>query len=368
MTRQEFIRICGLFGIALPFQGVLSSCIKDEDLATPFSGNVLIIGAGAGGLSAGYFLNQQGTRFRILEASAAYGGRMRINSDFSDFPIPLGAEWIETKTSVLQEMVNNPSVQVRVQTFPDHSDSKFLNYSWFNFYEDYIIPSIADKISYNTIVQTIDYSGDQIIVRTDKGEMIADKVILSVPLQVLKDGDVQFSPPLPEGKRNAIRDTVVWEGFKAFFEFRTNFYGNEEYIFPIQPASRGQKIYYNASKGQTTNKHILGLFTVGSPAQDYISRSGDDLKNFILDELDSIYAKQATPNYIQHLTQNWNSEPFIKGGYVSDYEDWRKVRELGIPVANKIYFAGGEFTDGEDWVSVHTAAEAAKRVVGEMNR
>jgi hypothetical protein len=91
------------------------------------------------------------------------------------------------------------------------------------------------------------------------------------------------------------------------------------------------------------------------------------LKNFILSELDSIYANQATTNYIQHLTQNWNNEPFIKGGYLTDYEDWRKVRELGSSVADKLYFAGGEYTDGEDWVSVHTAAQSAKRVMKEIN-
>lgn len=41
--------------------------------------------------------------------------------------------------------------------------------------------------------------------------------------------------------------------------------------------------------------------------------------------------------------------------------------DLGKPVDDKIYFAGGEFTDGEDWVSVHTAAQSAKKAVDELN-
>uniref|UniRef100_UPI004048C6A4 flavin monoamine oxidase family protein n=1 Tax=Roseivirga sp. TaxID=1964215 RepID=UPI004048C6A4 len=367
MTRKEFIKICGLFGIGLPLQGMLSSCAKDDAVAVPFSGKVLIIGAGAGGLSAGYFLKQQGTDFKIIEASAAYGGRMRINTSFADYPIPLGAEWLETSTSIFQEIVNNSSVQVNIQTIADDPDRKFINYSWFNFFEDYIVPSIANDITFNTIVQSIDYSGNQIVVDTNNGEFIADKVIISVPLQILKDGDISFTPNLPQSKLTAINETVVWEGFKAFFEFSTNFYGDNEYVFPITPASSGQKIYYNAAFGQNTTKNILGLFVVGAPAQNLISRSGDDLKNFILSELDSIYANQATPNYMQHITQNWNNEPFIKGGYLSDFEDWRKVRELGNSVANRIFFAGGEYTDGEDWVSVHTAAQSAKRVILEIN-
>ena len=367
MTRKEFIKICGLFGIGLPIHGMLSSCQKDEDISTPFSGKVLIIGAGAGGLSAGYFLKQQGTDFEIIEASSTYGGRMRIDTSFANFPIPLGAEWLETSTSIFEEIVNDSSVQVNIQTIADNPDRKFINYSWFNFFEEYITPSIANNISYNTIVQSIDYSGNQIFVNTNNGQFIADKVVVSVPLQILKDQDISFIPNLPQSKLDAINETVVWEGFKAFFKFNSNFFGDNEYIFPITPESSGQKIYYNAALGQNTTENILGLFVVGTPAQDFITRSGDDLKNFILDELDNIYANQATPNYIDHITQNWNNEPFIKGGYLTDYEDWKKVRDLGYSVSNKLYFAGAEFTDGEDWVSVHSAAQSAKKVIDEIN-
>ncbi len=367
MTRKEFLKICALFRIGLPFQGIIASCGKEDDISTPFSGKVIVVGAGAGGLSAGYFLNQQGTDFEILEASSSYGGRMRINTNFADFPIPLGAEWLETSTNIFQEIVNDSSVQINIQTIADNPDRKFVNYSWFNFFEDYITPSIVHKISYNTIVQSIDYSANQIVLTTNNGQITADKVVVSIPLQILKDGDVSFTPNLPQSKLNAINDAVVWDGFKAFFEFNSNFYGNNEYEFPVSPASNGHKIYYNASLGQNTTKNILGLFVVGAPAQDFISRSGNDLKNFILSELDSIYANQATPNYIKHITQNWNSEPFIKGGYLSDYEDSKKARELGNSVANKLYFAGGEYTDGEDWVSVHTATKSAKRAIEEIN-
>jgi hypothetical protein len=35
-------------------------------------------------------------------------------------------------------------------------------------------------------------------------------------------------------------------------------------------------------------------------------------------------------------------------------------------VANKIYFAGGAYTNGDDWVSVHAAAASAKKTVQEI--
>jgi monoamine oxidase len=367
MTRKEFIRICGILGIGLPLASTLLSCNKDDEIEpSSFSGKVTIIGAGVGGLSAGYLLKQKGIDFEILEASSQHGGRIRINTDFADFPIPLGAEWIETDLNVFDEIVNNSSVAVNVQTFADAPDYKFLNSSWFNFFEQYVVPSILDNITYNEIVDSIDYSGDQVVINTQNGQRVTDKVIVSVPAQILKDDNISFTPSLPQSKINAINNVEIWEGFKAFFEFSTNFYGEDGHEFTINPPSDGEKLYYDATFGQNSTKNILGLFVVGTPAQDYITRTGEDLKNFILAELDSIYSNQATPNYVNHITQNWNDEPFIKSGYISDHADWRVVRELGKSVNNKVYFAGGAYTDGEDWVSVHTAAASAKSVVEEI--
>jgi monoamine oxidase len=362
MTRREFIKICGILGMSLPVQASLSSCNKNDSIEKQFKGKVIIIGAGAGGLSAAYLLQQQGIDFEILEASPIYGGRMRINTSFTNFPIPLGAEWLETDKGIFQEIVNDSSVSIHIETVPDAPELKFVNYSWYNFFEEYIVPSIADKISYNTVVQSIDYSMDQTIITTPNKQYTADKVIVSVPLKILQDGAISFIPSLPNEKLNAIADTVIWEGFKAFFEFSTKFY-NDEFQFPITPTTDGEKIYYNAALGQNTSKHILGLFVVGKPALDYNSLSDHDLKTFILNELDGIYANQATPNYIKHLSQNWKNEPFIKSGYMTDHADSETVKELGKSVANKIHFAGGAYTDGEDWVSVHTAAQSARKAV-----
>ena len=60
--------MCALFGISIPLQVSLFSCCKDDSTNIIFSGKVIIIGAGAGGLAAGYLLKQQRVDFEILEA------------------------------------------------------------------------------------------------------------------------------------------------------------------------------------------------------------------------------------------------------------------------------------------------------------
>lgn len=369
MTRKEFVKLCGILGVGLPLNPMMVSCSASDAVnssARTFDGKVVIIGAGAGGLSAGYLLAQQGSEVEILEASGQWGGRMRIHTEFADFPIPLGAEWLETDTGIFDRIVNDASVAVNVPTVPDGPDRKFVNGTWYNFYEDYILPSISNVIHYNQVVNSINYTESQVVVSTQSGEFVADKVIIATPLQILRDGDISFNPPLPNSKVEAFNAPVIWEGFKAFFEFSTPFYG-EGYNFNITPEATGQKIYYNASLGQNTEQHILGLFVVGTPALDFLQRSGEALKTFILEELDGIFNGQASTQYIKHITQNWNADPFIRGGYVSDHASWQSVRALRSPVNQQLFFAGGPFTDGEDWVSVHAAAQSGKEAVAAIN-
>ena len=51
---------------------------------------------------------------------------------------------------------------------------------------------------------------------------------------------------------------------------------------------------------------------------------------------------------------------------MTDNADEDTVRKLGESIAGKIYFAGGAYTDGEDWVSVHAAALSAKKSIQEI--
>ncbi|MEO0628875.1 MAG: FAD-dependent oxidoreductase, partial [Bacteroidota bacterium] len=321
MNRKDFLKMCGILGVGIPFQSTLTSCNNEEGPSTSDVGKVIIIGAGAGGLTAGYLLNQRGIEFEILEASSVYGGRMRTTRDFADFPISLGGEWLHVEKGVLSEIVNDPSVQINVETTPydlelDYGlfegqqisvedvgftiDQKFIGSSWFDFYEEYVVPSVRSKITYNTIIDSIDYSSDQIRVRTADQEFIADRVIVAVPVKILQNGAITFTPELPADKRDAITNVTVWDGCKAFIEFSQKFYPTFV-AFDIQPESAGQKLYYDAAYGQNTNQNILGLFAVGTGTLPYVQLSDAQLIDYVLAELDDIFDGQASSSYVKHI-------------------------------------------------------------------
>ena len=178
MTRKEFLRKSALFGLAVPLlSSLLTSCDNDEpqpqNFTTDFSGRVLVIGAGAAGITAAYILNRYGIDVQVLEASAIHGGRIKRTDSLADFPIDLGAEWIHTSPSVLSEILKDPSNNLSVDIVPYapetvsiwngnrlqplnigsnvYGEFKFKRRTWYDFFDQHLVPSIQDKILYNTL-------------------------------------------------------------------------------------------------------------------------------------------------------------------------------------------------------------------------
>ncbi|MEM8908664.1 MAG: FAD-dependent oxidoreductase, partial [Bacteroidota bacterium] len=306
MTKKEFIQMCGLLGIGMPIFG---SCVSSKKkIALQKSDKVIVVGAGAAGLTAAYLLRQRGIDVDILEASSSYGGRMKRDTEFADFPIPMGAEWLHTQKKVLNDIVNQPKLQVEINTQPydfavDYAlldgkkvnlkkvgftiDQKFIGSTWFDFFDQYVVPSIQHKIQFNKVVTAINYTADPILIKAGGEEYSAKIVILTVPVKILQRQAIQFVPSLPQDKAEAIKSVKVWGGCKAFLKFSEKFYPTVT-GFEVQPETAGHKLFYDASYGQATTQHILGLFAVGSVATPYLKRKSVDRLDHILAELDQI--------------------------------------------------------------------------------
>lgn len=387
MTRKEFLKICSILGISLPLQSVFGAeqFFDSPKKSVNFKGKILIIGAGAAGLTAAYRLAQLGIDFQILEASPNLGGRMKTVNDFVDFPIPLGAEWLHVEKSVFNDIVNDAETSIAIETKGYESsdyglydgeeismddmgfdiDQKFVNSSWLDFFKTYVVPTIESNIQYNQIVESVTYHSDGVSVATSTKEFKAAKVIVTVPVKMLQKKAIRFVPALPEKKLKAIEKVTVWDGFKAFIEFSEKFYPTVIET-SIRPRKSGQKLYYDASYGQHSERNVLGFLALGTATLPYAELSDQALLQYMLKELDALFDGQASEQYLQHITQNWSREPFIEGAYVYDQERWRTVKVLGQSVNNRLYFAGTSYTDGSDWGSVHAAAKSALRCAAEL--
>lgn len=397
MDRKAFLKQSAALGLSLPFLSLLlESCdgeiISQPGFETNFKGKVLVIGAGAAGLTAGHILRQNQVDFQIIEAAPVYGGRLKKDTSLADFPIDLGAEWIHVDPSVLADMLNDPEVEANVEFInytPKsienyhngklkkqnwvnnfYAEYKFKDTTWFGFFEKYIVPNIEDSITLNEPVISINYQGSEVIVQTSNGNIFTgDKVLITVPITILQDEMIAFSPALSAEKQAAINQVNMGAGLKAFIEFRARFYPDILLTGSLIKAAFGEdKIYYDAAFGKDSSKNILGLFTVSEKATQYTNLPNDEaILNEILRELDEIFDGQASQNYVQHVIQNWSAEPYIRGSYPDEFLGNQEaiVKAIKTPIDDKIYFAG-EALSIDNQSTVHGASETAYVVMRDI--
>jgi monoamine oxidase len=345
-----------------------SSCKKDEktdNIETEFKGDIIIVGAGASGLSAAKKLQENGISYQILEASDKLGGRIQKNIDFADFPIDLGAEWIHADKSILNYLINQQGNEPDVETIlyqptnvqsvsgdtitqiPEQdmidyysnyiTEYKFKNTTWYDFIYENFTENIEENIIYESKVTTIDYSGDKVILTTNNGlEYHADKVIVTVSVGVLKSNVITFIPSLSTEKINAIQDVEFLPGFKLLMKFSEQFYPD---VISYETNS-GEKSYYDVAYGKNSQDHVLGLLSVGSSAEEYylLGDSNAILQN-VLQELDGYYNGLASQSFLgNYIYMNWGQQTFTHGTWTSDIQ--ASSNNLNESLNNKVYFAG----------------------------
>ncbi|WP_299551715.1 NAD(P)/FAD-dependent oxidoreductase [Seonamhaeicola sp.] len=386
ITRQEFIKSSLILGVSLPFiSSFLVSCEDEQGVVLPkfetnFSGKVIVIGAGASGLCAGYLLQRHNIDFEIIEASSTFGGRVKRATGFADFPIDLGAEWIHASPSILADIVDDPTKNSNIEFITynpqeisawnngklrEHnyasnfySEYKFKNTTWFGFFERYIVSEFVDKITYNQPIVEIDYSANKVLVRSiDNTVYEADKVLVTVPIKILQGRTINFIPEMPVIKQDAINSISMGDGIKVFIEFKKRFYPDILAIGRlIETLSSSDKVFYDVAFRKDSNKNIFGLFAVQEKASPYTDLNSDqEIVDKILVELDEIYDGKASANYIKHLVQNWSKEPYIKGSYSAN-GDGLTIDTIKQPLNNRVYFAGEALANNGS-ATVHGACE-----------
>ena len=247
-----------------------------------------------------------------------------------------------------------------------YSEYKFKNSTWFDFFDELMIPNIRDKIVYNSPVTEIEYSSDKVIVKTSGNKIYeADKVLVTVPLKVLQNNFINFNPSLPDEKIDALSKVEMPDGLKVFIEFSERFYP-DIVMFDnlINAAINSNHTYYNAAFGKDSDRNVFALFTVGEPASRYTSLQTEEaIFKKVMGELDAMFDGKASQYYIKHVIQNWSQEPFIQGSY-SHYEDYSAMGTLLQPLDDKVYFAGEALAS--DSATVHGAGESAYSVLETM--
>ncbi len=476
MKRRKALEHLGIgltAGMVMP--GFFASCQKDDPgPEVPYSGNVIVIGAGAAGLYAADILRVKGLKVTVLEAASQPGGRVRSlrnqtdvqyqtfsNASQADFPIELGAEviygsnssWgkiisdlgittkeidataaryilenVAKKSTDLSTDVDYLAIQSFLSTLADNTSSAsvknaanvssraqaLLNAQAGNFYgsnadkigtkglaeslklithdqkqlttfsnpwQDILVSrfnAILPQIKYNTVVKKIDWSSNVITVTDSNNKSYtATKIIITVPLSILKEGGITFTPALPSTTTSAISKFGMDAAVRLVLDFKSNFWGlDSSFIWGGTTIPQ----YFNSGVNRSKYFRTMSLTVYGQKAQELSALSDYDKTLAVLAELDAIYNGDGT-KYIRRdlnnanndtniisLVKDWTTDLYTKGGFSYPLvgATLQDRKNLAAAVSKKLYFAGEATDFSGDAGSVSGALNSAVRVTKEI--
>ena len=219
------------------------------------------------------------------------------------------------------------------------------------------------------VVSRIEYSDQGVQITTNDGETFsADRAVVTVPLGVLKAGDIDFDPPLPASKQEAIAELGSGTINKTWMKFPNAFWDTEAFIigYVSEPKDLFTEWY---SFDDLEDESILLAFMGGRRGVDVESLTDAQITDNAMRVLRRMYGPDI-PEPTLVVQSRWNRDPFAKGAYsfMAAGADVVVTREkLRQPVLGRLFFAG-EATSVDRYATttgaMETGALAAREIVG----
>jgi monoamine oxidase len=342
--------------------------------------DVVVIGAGAAGLSTARKLADAGRRVVVVEARDRLGGRMWTDRTSMSVPFERGCEYIHGATASTWDLVRKQRLTthrsdiVISRTQPggqwktaDQSGlpPELQNFRIIGGYNQVLVP-LADQLSVrlNTVVRWVEHSAAGVVVRAEQqGRPVsyrARAAVVAVPVAVLAAGTIEFSPALPSVKVDAFKAVPQVPITKVMMEF-------DHPVIPhdadeIQEATVSSWSLWNASKGMPGYPgQVFAMGADGDEATRLLELPRERRHAEVLKVIRGI-AGDRSLQPVKVAEHEWAKDPFARAAF----------SEYGAPGADVIYepvddtlYWAGVITDQVDFSrdsGEKVAAEILKRL------
>lgn len=253
-------------------------------------------------------------------------------------------------------------------TYQKGWEARETNYTLEGCYLDLFKPMIGrleNRIRCNAPVAAIEWNSEPRVRLQNSEEHVARAIIVTVPLTILRERILHFSPQLPAEKVAAADAIGMDTGMKIILKFKHRFWEDQMYFLH---SDGFLPQFWTACKGKSETSHVLTAFIGGTRAEMLDNMSVDPVR-FAIEELDEIFgAKIASRSFERGLLADWGADPWIRGLYsyptVQTTETDREA--LARPLSGKIFFAGEATNTLGASGTVHGAMETGWRAAAEV--
>lgn len=210
------------------------------------------------------------------------------------------------------------------------------------------------NIQLNQRVSKIDYSNSKAKITHNGTITEADYVLVTVPLGVLKSGNIQFIPTLPTAKQTAIQKVGMNCVNKFLLTWNTAFWDNEQYIC-YTPETRDKFNYFVNVKKFHPNVNGLMTFAYSNYARQTETMPDAQIIDEIMLHLKDIYGN-SIPNPTNMVRTKWqtNENSFGAYSFTQVGTELRHFEDLAEEINDRLFFAG-EHTEADYFSTAHGA-------------
>ena len=130
-----------------------------------------------------------------------------------------------------------------------------------------------------------------VLIRNHLGEVLAAKyVVITVPLTILKDGDISFVPDLPSNKKRAIDTIKMRSASKIVCRFRSHFWPEStDQIYII--GGFVNELWFDTRNSVVSEDrcHLVVGFATAETAEEKVNLNGQDVLDGFVKHLDEIF-------------------------------------------------------------------------------
>lgn len=274
-------------------------------------------------------------------------------------------------------------VQVRDDLGSDPDDLSFLNwddgYEMFGYGDSVVVDgfqALSERLAegldirFGHVVERVAYDeGRGVSVTTTQAAFAADRIIVTLPLGVLKAEAVAFDPPLPASKRAAIERLGWGQLTKVVVHFDAPFWPPEQYVFGYMCRAVLEHPTNIINAWYTHRVPALVMLIGGERGRAIESWPETQLRAWALDVLGDLFGSDIPTPRAVHCT-SWGQDPFARGAYayIRVGSTPADIDEVATPVGTRLLF-GGEATYRQHWGCAHGAyvsgLREAQRIAGD---